>query len=389
MLNTNQFRIIEYINANQFFLYNTTTGDGFEIKSEIDRSNLRLRYNDIFEVFPSRPIEKVSIRISGNCNMTCKHCYVYNTLSRTELAFSAIKNCIDDLKDLGLLAVHLTGGEPLLHREICKIIQFTNESKLFTSMDTNGLLLDLQTARNLQDSGLKKITISLDGFSDFSYREIRGRFDAFDTIRANLFEILNDNKILLQITINTVINCINISELPLIFEFLKDAKKIIVWNLSYSLIMGNARSNAKALIIQKEDAIRTIHELKTMAESTNVNIVIGRILGEFLSGEVAKKCCGSGGEFERYIAINTDGSVLPCPSIQTTSFGNIYTDKIFDIWNSKLLNAFKNFSIIQESDGQCNRCFNKCTNMQLINYACRCTISGKKLADEFPMCTIL
>lgn len=133
----------------------------------------------------SRPLRDLRISVTDRCNLRCTYCMpreVFDEnhafLSRNALlSFEEIERLARLFVRLGVRKIRLTGGEPLLRRGIEQLIERlaclqTMEGKpLEIALTTNGILL-ARKARSLRDAGLRRVTVSLDGLSDATFRRM-------------------------------------------------------------------------------------------------------------------------------------------------------------------------------------------------------------------------
>ena len=127
----------------------------------------------------SRPIRDLRISVTDRCNFRCTYCMpkeVFNSnyefLRRDDLlSFEEITRISKVFADLGVKKIRLTGGEPLLRKNIPVLIeQLSNIAGIKDiSLTTNGVLLTQKMARQLKDSGLQRITVSLDALDDETF----------------------------------------------------------------------------------------------------------------------------------------------------------------------------------------------------------------------------
>ena len=114
-----------------------------------------------------RPLRDLRISLTDRCNMRCRYCMPrehfdnHEFLSRNEiLSYEELAMVVESLVPLGLEKIRLTGGEPLLRRDVCSFIEMLPKD-LDLAMTTNGILLE-KFAERLAASGLKRVTVSLD-----------------------------------------------------------------------------------------------------------------------------------------------------------------------------------------------------------------------------------
>jgi GTP 3',8-cyclase len=114
-----------------------------------------------------RPLRNLRLSVTDRCNLRCSYCMPeeeYAWLPRGDiLTFEEVTRLIDVFADLGVDKVRLTGGEPLLRRDLSRLVKMiASESRIRDlAITTNGILL-AQEARALRDAGLHRVTVSLD-----------------------------------------------------------------------------------------------------------------------------------------------------------------------------------------------------------------------------------
>jgi GTP 3',8-cyclase len=127
-----------------------------------------------------RPLRDLRISVTDRCNFRCVYCMPkevygrsYRFLPRSELlTFEEIERLARVFVSRGVRKLRLTGGEPLVRREIERLVaRLAAIPDIDLTMTTNGSLLP-QRARTLADAGLRRITISLDSLDDATFREM-------------------------------------------------------------------------------------------------------------------------------------------------------------------------------------------------------------------------
>src|SRR5438128_10491011 len=135
-----------------------------------------------------RGIKSVRISVTDKCNVRCTYCMPaegLQWLGREEiLTFEEIARLVDVLARLGVDEVRLTGGEPLVRRDLPVLVGMLAriDGVRDLSLTTNGVLLD-RLARPLVDAGLRRINVSLDTLNHVRFAEITRR-DARDRVPA-------------------------------------------------------------------------------------------------------------------------------------------------------------------------------------------------------------
>lgn len=125
-----------------------------------------------------RDLRDLRISVTDRCNFRCTYCMpksVYDRdfkfLERTQLlSFDEINRLVGIFKDHGVEKVRITGGEPLLRKQLEKLLEMISAShKLDLTLTTNATLLK-QKASTLLDAGLNRITVSLDSLDDQTFQ---------------------------------------------------------------------------------------------------------------------------------------------------------------------------------------------------------------------------
>ncbi|MGC9122600.1 MAG: radical SAM protein [Thermoplasmata archaeon] len=115
------------------------------------------------------------------CNLKCVHCYANATEIKTpnELSTDKIIEITDDLAEMKLPVVILSGGEPTLHPDIYTISSYMNEKGIRVTLSSNGTTINESVAFKLSEAGVKYVGISLDGYgkkNDY-FRGVNGAFE--------------------------------------------------------------------------------------------------------------------------------------------------------------------------------------------------------------------
>src|ERR1043166_7230722 len=119
--------------------------------------------------------------ITRRCNLACIHCYSDSAAREYpgELNWDQCQAVVDDLAQLGVPAVLLSGGEPLVHPRFFDLAGYAREQGLRLTLSTNGTLIDRGAAQRLKETGFAYVGISLDGIGTI-HDHFRGRVGAFD-----------------------------------------------------------------------------------------------------------------------------------------------------------------------------------------------------------------
>ena len=124
--------------------------------------------------------------LSAGCNLHCRHCWITPTFVQGRpvpaecLDFDLLRHAVAEAKPLGLASAKLTGGEPALHPEFRKIVDFLTAEGLELSMETNATLIDRGLAAHLVSrTNLRRVAVSLDSSVPEEHDRFRGLRGAF------------------------------------------------------------------------------------------------------------------------------------------------------------------------------------------------------------------
>jgi len=163
----------------------------------------------------------VAWETTRRCNLACKHCravaedHPYDNELDTKASFKLL----EQIREVGKPIIILTGGEPLLRHDIFDIAAFGTKLGLRMVMAPNGTLITTETASKMKESGIKRISISLDGSSPETHDAFRGIQHAYEKSIQGI-KIAKDAGIEFQI--NTTITKSNLSEIPKILKLAED-----------------------------------------------------------------------------------------------------------------------------------------------------------------------
>jgi len=263
------------------------------------------------------------IGITNACPQRCEYCYNRNRTGKA-MDKETILKTIQDLKDLGVFWLGLTGGEPLLNKNITEIVESAGEDcavKLFTT----GYNLTKQLASDLKAAGLYSVSVSLDHWDEEQHDQVRKYKGAFQTaLRAiDIFKNIEG----MHVSISAVISkeMLKREAIEKYMEFLSGLDVHEVW-LSEAKPSIAAYQNEDLVIKQEEQA-----KLIDLQDRYNKE---GKITVNYLGHFEDKKHfgCTAG---HKMIYIDAFGEVSPCVFIPMT-FGNVKEASVKEIYKEML-----------------------------------------------------
>ncbi|MFA6537243.1 MAG: glycosyltransferase [Patescibacteria group bacterium] len=181
--------------------------------------------------------ELITFFVTSACNLQCPMCknsnFRNNVVPNQQIKLSEVEKILPELRKFKPFC-YLVGGEPLLNVESLPIIKLLSQNKIFTSMTSNGFLLE-DFAEDICHSGLEFLSLSLDHFDEGLHDNGRGVSGVYKNLLTGLKIINKSRKITgtpSNIKINTVIRKDNIAELSLMYDFIEKLG-IDEWQLSH------------------------------------------------------------------------------------------------------------------------------------------------------------
>jgi AdoMet-dependent heme synthase len=155
--------------------------------------------------------------VTKGCNLRCIHCRATATelSSPTDLPTARALDIISQIAAYASPILVLSGGEPLYRRDIFQLARFATDKGLRVALATNGTMVTKELARRIVDSGVKRVSISLDGADSLTHDTFRGIPGAFD---AAVYGLRNLKELGMSVQINMTIARHNARQLPQVLE---------------------------------------------------------------------------------------------------------------------------------------------------------------------------
>ena len=165
----------------------------------------------------------IAWEVTRSCNLACAHCRASAGRGPFfgELSHQESLSLLEEIASFSSPIVILTGGEPLLRKDIFEIARRGTELGLVMVIGTNGTLLDLEAAKRLISAGVRRASISIDGKDAASHDGLRNVPGAFS---GALYGVKNARESGLSFQINTTVTKRNLAELPEIEWLVRDVR---------------------------------------------------------------------------------------------------------------------------------------------------------------------
>ena len=292
--------------------------------------------------------------LTHRCPLGCPYCSNPLALERRadELDTETWARVFKEAAALGVLQVHLSGGEPGARRDLVEITAAAHESGLYTNLITSAVGITAATLRKLADTGLDHVQISIQDSEETSADHIAGYQGAFARKRALASEVVN---LKIPLTVNAVIHRANIDHLEAMVELALalGASRVEIAHAQY---YGWALKNRAALMPTEEQVKRAAAAVEKLRRKHHGEIVIDAVVPDY-HARLPKPCVGGWGR--RSLNVTPSGKVLPChaaESIPGLEFWSVREHALADIWaHSPAFNAFRGTDWMKEPCLSCAR----------------------------------
>ncbi len=155
--------------------------------------------------------------VTKGCNLRCIHCRATATelMSPKDLPTARALDIITQIAAYANPILILSGGEPLYRRDIFELARFGTDKGLRVALATNGTMVTKELARRIVESGVKRVSISLDGADSTTHDTFRGIPGAFD---AAVYGLRNLKELGMSVQINMTIARHNARQLPQVLD---------------------------------------------------------------------------------------------------------------------------------------------------------------------------
>jgi len=292
--------------------------------------------------------------LTHRCPLGCPYCSNPLQLEQRtdEIDAATWARVFNEAAALGVLHVHLSGGEPAARRDLAEIVASANQAGLYTNLITSGVGLSDARLAALADAGLDHVQISIQDSEAESADRIagyRGAYARKNTLAAAVVRLG------LPLTINLVVHRANIERIAQMVDLALalGAGRIEIAHAQY---YGWALKNRAALMPTREQVMRAVEIVEALRTQLAGRIVIDAVVPDY-HARFPKPCVGGWGQ--RSLNINPSGRVLPCHAaevIPELEFWSVRDHALADIWmHAPAFRAFRGTDWMQEPCRSCAR----------------------------------
>ncbi len=274
--------------------------------------------------------------VTKRCNLFCHHCYNESSKRNEEPSLEQIQSVVKELSTTKLRNLVVTGGEPLIRKDLRTIIEWLKPLTLNLVLATNGTLINENNVEWLSEM-INEVNLSIDAGNKSAYEEFRGKKGTFEKcIRG--FELLVKKNI--PVIIQTTISRFNIDSLEEI-AVLAIEKGAAAWIVRLPVYSGRAVENRKDFLkrnelVKAEPMLSKIRE-KYLKKFIDLQIGVNFMWSyqepyTYTRHEEKAISCSAGTVGS---LLTAQGTLVPCPLFSGTDFmSNV-------VWNNNFISEWK------------------------------------------------
>jgi MoaA/NifB/PqqE/SkfB family radical SAM enzyme len=298
---------------------------------------------------PNRP-HHAQWLITRKCNYKCRGCNVWREQDPEELSTIEVKRGLEILKNIGIVDIVLSGGDPLLREDAKEIINYSTDRFITTVYDNGSMAVKkLEALRNVDF-----VAISIDSLDETKNDYIKDVPGAWKKAM-NTVEVLKKEKI--NVCVTPTISQLNLYEIVDITKYFTE-KGVPVWYCLYSYDQNNdsnqlfriGKPNDKLAIKDKQGMVRVCDLLIKMRKKNNKILITDKLLKSMRSLFSEEKRDWNCQALKNFLVVDHLGRIAGCHNQN-------YVGTIFDLpkmWNSK------KFSSLRETYNNCSQCSYLC-----------------------------
>jgi len=292
--------------------------------------------------------------LTHRCPLGCPYCSNPLALDKRadELDTTTWTRVFGEAAALGVLQVHLSGGEPASRRDLVDITAAARDAGLYTNLITSGVGVTAKSLAALADAGLDHVQISIQDSEARSADHIAGYEGAFARKRALAAQVVARK---VPLTVNAVIHRANVDRVADMVALALElgASRVEIAHVQY---YGWALKNRATLMPTREQVDRAVAAVEELRTRHHGRIVIDAVVPDYYA-RYPKACVGGWGR--RSLNVTPSGKVLPCHAAETIpglEFWSVRERSLSDIWiSSPAFQAFRGTDWMPEPCASCPR----------------------------------
>ncbi|HTR86772.1 MAG TPA: pyrroloquinoline quinone biosynthesis protein PqqE [Reyranella sp.] len=292
--------------------------------------------------------------LTHRCPLRCPYCSNPVELERSasELSREEWQRVFTEAAALGVLQVHLSGGEPMVRRDLPALIATANGKGIYTNLITSGTLGGEAELREFAAAGLKHVQLSFQDFTAKTNDRIAGLAGAHEKKMKFAAAV---RAVGLPLTVNMVVHRQNLAGLPQMIDMAQalGARRLEIAHVQY---YAWALINRAAFLPSREQLDEATRIVEAARERLKGVLAIDYIVPDYHA--VRPKSCMNGWA-RQFLNVTPSGKAVPCHAAETIKdldFPSVREQSLADIWyRSEAFNKFRGTDWMPEPCQSCDR----------------------------------
>ena len=306
---------------------------------------------------PKDLLKSIHIEIASECNERCIHCYIPHEEKNKVISKDLLFKILEQGRKLNIINVILSGGEPLLHKDIISFLRKCKELDLSVNVLTNLTLLTNDILEEMKHNPLLSIQTSLYSINPAIHDQITLREGSCEKTKNGILKLISEG-------IPVQISC------PIMKQNSDSFYEVIQWGLDHNIgvvtepVIFASYDHTKSNLVNRLEIDEISHVVDTLMPNGYAEMMRQQALEKEAQKEDYPICSICRFNF----CVSAEGNVFPCVGWQTNIIGDLNSQAVSDIWESSP--DVKRFRSIKRSS------FPKCVNCNDRGYCTVCMMSN-------------
>ena len=202
------------------------------------------------EAYKKHELTGLFFEVTSRCNARCEHCgsSCGDFIPKDEITADEIKSVLDDLAehyDPSKIFLFITGGEPMVRKDIFDLMKYARKKGFNWGMTTNGMLIDEKAVEKMKETEMYSVSVSIDGLKDLheSFRRVPNSYEKI----LHGIKLMQKCPCIRRVQVTTCVNKKNIDQLEDLYKLLKE-NDVKEWRIINVDPIGRAKDNKDLLL---------------------------------------------------------------------------------------------------------------------------------------------
>jgi radical SAM protein with 4Fe4S-binding SPASM domain len=277
------------------------------------------------EHFKNKPkLRGLQIELTSKCNERCIHCYIPHEMKTDEIEPELLYNILEQSREMGVLDLTLSGGEPMLHKNFCEFLRKCKEYDFSVTVLSNLTFLNDDIIAEMKANRISGVQVSLYSMKPEIHDEITQMKGSFEKTKNSILKLIEND-------IPLLISC------PVMKQNKHCYVDVLKWANKYKV-----RTQTDFIMMARYDGmVQNLENRITLVEASELiqNIVENDPIyseqivpiddeNRDISNDIICGVCITS------VCISNNGDVYPCPGWHGYVAGNVKESSLQDIWNN-------------------------------------------------------